>query len=65
MGEENEHLSNDSEDFSFWLDKLVCGPSKPHDGKSHIKFAKDLLPSLNSPIPEGSPPDTMLLSPNH
>ena len=29
IGKENEVVSNEPQDFSFWLDKFIDGPSKP------------------------------------
>ena len=62
MGKENERASNNSKDFSFWLDKLTNSPSKPHDVQSHLNPTEDLPPTPNSTMPEGNPTDAMLPS---
>ena len=58
-------MSNNPEDFSFWIDTLIGVPSKPHDACLNSITASGMLPPPNSSIPEGSTPIDETLSADH
>ena len=61
IGKENERVSNEPQDFSFWLDKFVDGPSKPSSVIIEESAEPILPPHPETAIPPGNPPSDFLM----